>query len=260
VVGPGPQRELLFGLVTHDCDRAEPECSPQLDGGGPDAAGGPVDQQGFAWLGAAPPDQGQQAGQVVQGESRPGLQAQVVGQGQHALGRSADGLLPAAGRQKDGDPLAGGQAQVGPGGADGAGGVHARGERQGHLELVGPGGLEQVGERHPGRNYVDDHPVVGRRLLDLGPLDRRWAREGHDRVGEHRLLPRWPGAAVSTQPGSGPSNTAPERTVPRSPCGPGARSANSMGTSGYRAWNRAERACAVCAPPTVEPRTPRTPL
>jgi integrase len=27
-----------------------------------------------------------------------------------------------------------------------------------------------------------------------------------------------------------------------------------------RAWNRAERACAVCAPPTVEPRTPRTPL
>jgi hypothetical protein len=27
-----------------------------------------------------------------------------------------------------------------------------------------------------------------------------------------------------------------------------------------RAWNRAWRACAVCAPPTVEPRTPRTPL
>jgi hypothetical protein len=27
-----------------------------------------------------------------------------------------------------------------------------------------------------------------------------------------------------------------------------------------RAWNRAGRACAVCAPPTVEPRTPRTPL
>jgi hypothetical protein len=54
---------------------------------------------GFAQLGAGgtgagalgrgellAPDQGEQAGQVVQGEGRGGLQAQVVGQGQHALG------------------------------------------------------------------------------------------------------------------------------------------------------------------------------
>jgi hypothetical protein len=34
----------------------------------------------------------------------------------------------------------------------------------------------------------------------------------------------------------------------------------SIGETGNRAWNREWRACAVCAPPTVEPRTPRTPL
>jgi hypothetical protein len=155
----------------------------------PELAARLLDEQGLAGLGAAPADQGQQAGQVVEGEGRAGLQAHAVGQGQHALGWGADDLLPAAGRHQDRDALAGGQAQVGPGGADRAGGVHARGERQRHLELVGPGGLEQVGERHSGGDHVDDHPVVGPRLPDLGPLNRVWAREGHDPMSEHLLLP-----------------------------------------------------------------------
>src|SRR4029450_2816863 len=167
---------------------------------GPDRAGGPVDQQGLAWLGAAPPGQGQQAGQVVEGQRRGGLQAQAVRQGQDALRWGADALLPAAVGGHDGDRLAGGQAQVGPGRPDGAGGVHARGEGQGHLELVGPGGLEQVGERHPGRDHADEHPAVGGRLLALGPLDRRWAGEVLDPVGEHRLLPWAPDPAAVSIP------------------------------------------------------------
>ena len=44
-------------------------------------------------------------------------------------------------------------------------------------------GCRRTGPLRPAR------PRAGRRLLDLGPDDSLWAREGHDPVSEHLLLP-----------------------------------------------------------------------
>ena len=51
-----------------------------------------------------------------------------------------------------------------------------------------------------------------------------------------------------------------QRSAPCAVCGLALGATGLIGPSGNRAWNRAWCACAVCAPPTVEPRTPRTPL
>ena len=85
VVRAAPQRELPLRLVTDDRDCAQPERSPQLDGGGPDAARRAVHEQGFARLGPRPPDQRKQASQVVQGSGRTRLETHVVRQRQNPL-------------------------------------------------------------------------------------------------------------------------------------------------------------------------------
>ena len=80
VVRATPQRELPLCLVSGDRDRPQPERLPQLDGRGPDASRRAVHEQRLTRLRPGPPDQREQAGQVVEGSGRARLEAHPVRQ------------------------------------------------------------------------------------------------------------------------------------------------------------------------------------
>jgi hypothetical protein len=88
MIRPGPQRELLAGLVADHRDRAQPQRPPKLDRGGTDATGGTMHQQRLTSANPPTPDQREQAGQVIERSRRPGLEAHPLRQRQHPLRRA----------------------------------------------------------------------------------------------------------------------------------------------------------------------------
>ena len=86
VVRAAPQRELPLRLIPGDRDRPQPQRLPQLDGRGPDASRRAVHKQRLARQSPCPPDQREQAGQVVEGAAAPASKLIPSGSGRTRSG------------------------------------------------------------------------------------------------------------------------------------------------------------------------------
>ena len=146
-------------------------------------------QHGLTFGQPAPRPQRVMHRQVVEQQSRAGLERHRVRQLEHSIRLQHNDFRhrPAQHRQS-GDAVTRRDVRAGRRAAHHARDLRPR--RVGHLRLVliEPARLQRIGKRHAGRVHVDEDPAVTVRLVDLDELRRLWTIEPGYLYRTHRTI------------------------------------------------------------------------